>query len=177
MHGVVVWFTGLPSSGKSKLAQAVREQLKLLRVACCVLDGDVMRGLLVPELGYSDQERDRFYATLARLAAELARQGLAVLVPATAHRREFRRYAREIAPRFVEVWVTTPIEECRRRDAKGLYAAADANQSHHFPGVGSAYEPPEQADVQAAGGTDSEASSHTVTLITAGDSPVASTPS
>ena len=78
---------------------------------------------------------------LARLAAELARQGLIVLVPATAHLLAYREHARRLAPRFLEVWVTTPLEECRRRDPKGLYAGADRLPGH-MPGVDLPYEAP-----------------------------------
>lgn len=166
-RGVVVWFTGLPSSGKSKLARAVREQLLKLGLASCVLDSDVMRSLLAPELGYSEQERRSFYALLARLAAELARQELVVLVPATAHREEYRRHARKLAPRFIEVWIDTPLEECRRRDAKGLYADPE-RRARLLPGVGVAYEPPAQAEVRATGGLDVEAARRVVELIAAG---------
>lgn len=154
MTGVVVWFTGLPSSGKSKLARAVHQRLLQAGQPCCLLDGDVVRQLLFPELGYTEAERASFYAKLAALAGELARQELAVLVPATAPLGEQRLNARQLAPRFIEVWVTTPLEECQRRDAKGLYAAARAGESSSLPGVGQAYEPPSKADVLASGGED-----------------------
>ena len=151
MIGAVVWFTGLPSSGKTTLARAVEHRLALERISRCVLDGDEMRPVLAPRLGYSDEERSDFYATLARLAGALARQGLIVLVPATAHRREYRQYAREQAPHFLEVWLTTPLGECQLRDSKGLYASA-AMGPGHLPGIDIAYEEPERADVVAAGG-------------------------
>lgn len=164
MTGVVVWFTGLPSSGKSKLARAVRERLETAGQACCLLDGDVMRRLLFPELGYAEPERAAFYAKLAALAAELARQNLAVLVPATAAKSQYRQHARQLAPRFVEVWVTTPLEECERRDDKGLYAAARAAPASSLPGVGLTYEPPTAAEVRASGGDDDAAARRIVAL-------------
>jgi adenylylsulfate kinase len=151
--GVVIWFTGLPASGKSTLAQAVRARLLERRTPTCTLDGDVVRGIITPGLGYSDEERGQFYAALAKLAAELAGQGLVVLVPATAHLREYRQNARQLAPRFVEVWLTTPLAECQRRDPKGLYTAA-AVAPDHLPGIGVPYEEPEQAEVSAEGGAD-----------------------
>lgn len=154
--GTVVWLTGLPASGKTTLACELQVRLMRVGAASCVLDGDVMRGLLMPRLGYSDEERKEFYDTLARLAAELARQGLIVLVPATAHLRAYREHARELAPSFLEVWVTTPLEECRRRDPKGLYATA-GQVPGHLPGVDLAYEEPLHPDVHAAGGEDATA--------------------
>jgi adenylylsulfate kinase len=156
MTGTVVWFTGLPSSGKTTLAHAVEKRLLAASVAHCLLDGDEMRHVLVPELGYSSEERVEFYATLARLAGALARQGLVVLVPATAHRREYRDYARQQAPRFLEIWLMTPLFECRTRDSKGLYESA-AKVPGHLPGVDVNYEPPNQADVLATGGADEAA--------------------
>jgi len=156
MTGVVVWLTGLPSAGKTKLADAVRLRLRQDRTAHCVLDSDVLRAIIAPTLGYSEHDRAQFYATLARLAAELAQQGLIVLVPATAHLREYRRYARQLSPRFLEVWVTTPLAECRQRDSKGLYAAA-ADTRGHLPGVDVRYEEPEHAEVLATGGDDLDA--------------------
>jgi adenylylsulfate kinase len=155
MSGAVVWFTGLPASGKSTLAQAVHARLHGSGSTACVLDGDVFRKLVVPTLGYSEPERAAFYEALAQLAAELARQGLIVLVAATAHRREFRRRARSLAPRFFEVWVATPLEECRQRDPKGLYAADAA--AGELPGASVGYEQPENADVRAAGGEERDA--------------------
>jgi adenylylsulfate kinase len=153
MSGVVIWLTGLPSSGKTTLADAVRHRLLREGTSPCVLDGDLMRAIIAPNLGYSEPDRADFYAALARLAAELAKQGLVVLVPATAHLRAYRQHARELSPSFVEVWVTTPLTECRRRDSKGLYAAA-ANAPGELPGVDIPYEPPAHAEVLAAGADD-----------------------
>lgn len=164
MTGSVVWFTGLPASGKTTLGMAVAARLKRLGSPVCLLDGDVMRSVLSPKLGYSDEERAEFYATLARLAGQLAKQGLVVLVAATANLRAYREHARELAPRFVEVWVATPLEECRRRDHKGLYAVAD-DLPGHLPGVGRPYEAPLQADVQATGGDDAEAVERVLRLV------------
>jgi len=137
--GVVCWFTGLPSSGKTTLARAVAAQAP----GAVLLDGDEVRAALRPAPAYDEASREAFYETLARLAATLAAQGHVVLVPATAHRRGFRALARRLAPRFVEVFVDTPPEECRRRDAKGLYARGEAQA----PGVGVTYEPPDAPDV------------------------------
>ena len=154
MVGVVVWFTGLPSSGKSRLSARVQSELERVGRACCTLDGDRIRGLLRPEPGYSPSDRDDFYATLSGLAAELAEQGLVVLVPATAHLRKYRERARALAPRFIEVWLDAEVEECRRRDAKGLYASFAAGVVQSLPGEDVAFEPPDAPDVRASGGHD-----------------------
>jgi adenylylsulfate kinase len=168
MSGVVVWFTGLPSSGKTTLAQEVQRRLRSRGDTPCLLDGDMVRALIAPRLGYSEEDRTAFYGALGGLSAELARQGLTVLVAATAHRREYRRRARELAPRFIEVWVTTPLEECRSRDAKGLFAAA-MSKPGTLPGVGSVYDPPEHAEVLASGGQDEQAVERVLTLLQPSD--------
>ncbi len=142
--GPLIWVTGLPSSGKSRFARAVQVALRSTgHPAVVVLDGDEVRHALRPEPGYDDAARDAFYDTLARLAVLVAAQGQVVLVPATAHRRAFRERARRLAPgRFLEVYVDTPESECRRRDAKGLYARAERDGSGSLPGVGVPFEPP-----------------------------------
>jgi adenylylsulfate kinase len=155
MTGSVVWLTGLPASGKSTLAGQLCDALRERGVTPCLLDSDELRKIIGQHLGYSEEDRQAFYASLARLAAELARQGLIVVVAATANLRTYRDYAREVSPRFLEVWVATPLEECRRRDPKGLYA--DASRLQHVPGVGAPYEEPLAADVQTFGRDDNTA--------------------
>lgn len=165
MSGAVIWLTGLPSSGKSTLAQRVRARLLETGVVPAVLDGDELRAL-VPSLLFDDASRVRFYEIVAQLAGLLARQGLVVLVPATAHRRALRARARALAPRFVEVYVTTALAECERRDPKGLYARARKGEALHLPGVGEPYELPESPDVVASGGADAAAAERIVAMVT-----------
>jgi len=150
--GVVVWFTGLPASGKSTLAERVRDRLEGHR-ACVLLDSDAVREAL-GTLSYTGTDRDAFYTTLGRLAALFAHQGLVVLVAATAPRRAHRNAARTIAPRFIEVHVRTSLEESERRDIKGLYARARAGEAPTLPGIGTPYEPPDHPDLTANGGYD-----------------------
>ncbi len=150
--GAVMWFTGLPSSGKSTLARRVQRALSRQGVRAVLLDGDEVRSALFPSLGYSARARGRFYRALAELAALLSAQGHVVLVPATANRRVYRARARARAPRFLEVHVDTPLDECARRDAKGLYASRA-----RLPGRGAAYEPPRAPEVVARGGASREA--------------------
>jgi adenylylsulfate kinase len=149
-RGGVVWFTGLPVSGKSTLARRLRERM---HGAPVLLDSDELRDVL-GATSYARSDRDRFYAALGRLAALLAQQGHVVLVAATAARRSYRDAARELAPRFVEVWVQTPLAACEQRDVKGLYAHARAGDAPDLPGVGVPYEAPESPDVTANGGFD-----------------------
>jgi adenylylsulfate kinase len=157
MTGAVVWFTGLPSSGKSQFARRSRAQLEVLGRPCCVLDGDRVRQLLHPRPGYSAQERDDFYLTLGMLAVELSSQGLVVLVAATAHRRIYRDRVRALVPSFVEVWLNAPLLECRARDAKGLYADFAHGNLAGIPGEDIPYETPESPEITASGSQDDEA--------------------
>ncbi len=155
--GVVVWLTGLPSSGKTTLAERACAALRAEGRAACVLDGDAVRAAVHPAPGYGPAARDDQYATLADLAALLARQDLVVLVSATAHRRAWREHARVVAPRFVEVHVQTSVEECAARDAKGLYARARAGEVLGLPGVDVDYEAPAAPEIVAQGGLDAVA--------------------
>ncbi|MEI9949105.1 MAG: adenylyl-sulfate kinase [Pseudomonadota bacterium] len=157
MNGSIVWFTGLPSSGKSRLAGRVQARLAGECLPCCVLDGDRVRGLLHPRPGYTNAERDDFYLTLGGLALELAQQGLIVLVAATANRKHYRDHVRAQATRFIEVWMTATLDECRLRDAKRLYAQFAGGEVRGLPGEDSIYEAPEFAEVTANGGDDDAA--------------------
>jgi adenylylsulfate kinase len=163
--GVVVWITGLPSSGKSTLAWRVAEGLWAEARETVLLDGDDVRAALVPPPAYDDHARADFYATLANLAALLARQGFVVLVPATAHERAMRAQARAVAPRFLEVYVDTPLRECAERDPKRLYAKARVGEIENLPGVGAEYERPLHPDVIARAGRDEAAVQRILALL------------
>ena len=154
-RGVVVWFTGLPASGKTTLAKHVRDRLAS-RTPCVLLDSDELRDLL-DDHAYDAGDRDHFYKVLGNLAVMLARQGHIVLVAATAPRRAHRDRVRTEAPAFVEIYVRTPLEACEARDIKGLYARARAEAASTLPGVGVPYEPPFSPDVTADGGLDRDA--------------------
>ena len=168
MSGAVVWLTGLPSAGKSTLAKRLLERLRLEAAQAALLDGDEVRDALVPRPGYTSKERDAFYATLGRLSALLARQGLTVIVAATAHRRTYRDAARALSPRFVEVWLDVPADVCRERDAKGLYASAARGAAPDLPGAGPDYEPPKAPEVVARGGEDASAVEKILQLLRSG---------
>jgi adenylylsulfate kinase len=166
-EGTVVWLTGLPGAGKSSLAARIAGRVRALGLACTVLDGDEIRAAIAQPAGQGPAERDAFYGSLARLAALLARQGLVVVVAATANRAAHRERARALAPRFVEVHVATPLDECERRDSRGLYAAARAGAAPDVPGLGAPYEPPLAPDVIASGGDDVAAADRVAALLPA----------
>ncbi len=172
--GAIVWFTGLPASGKTTLARRVQGQLAARRRVAVVLDSEELRaGLGTP--ASAPVGRAEFYRALSALAALLVRQGIVVLVAATAPRREDRELARVAmvnqgaSDRFVEVWVATPLDACEARDPKGLYAAARRGEASQLPGVGVAYEAPEAPDVTAEGGQDDVALAAIVRRLAAAD--------
>jgi adenylylsulfate kinase len=140
--GVVAWFTGLPSSGKTTLASEVAGELHLRGIEAVTLDSDELRRAVFPDLGHDAAARELIYGTLGKLAALLARQGHIVLVPATAHLRSLRDAARALAPAFVEIFVDTPLADCQRRDPKGTYRG----DTRLVPGIGVTYEPPLQPE-------------------------------
>lgn len=145
--GFAIWFTGLPAAGKTTLAQAVQRQLAVRGVSAILLDSDELRAILTPEPTYTDGERDWFYSALAGLAALLTRNGVNVLIAATAHRRAYRDAARAQIERFAEVYVACPAEVCRQRDPKGIYARAEKGQAARVPGLGRTFEPPLHAEI------------------------------
>lgn len=148
--GAVVWFTGLPASGKTTLARRVRELLA--STPCVLLDSDEVRRAL-GATSYTEDARTAFYRMLGGLAQLIAGQGFVVLVAATAPRREHRNFGRGAAP-FIEVYVKTPLDVCEARDPKGLYARARRDPASTLPGVGEGYEPPLVPDVVAVPGAE-----------------------
>jgi adenylyl-sulfate kinase len=139
---VVLWFTGLSGAGKSTLAEAVVPKLRALGKRVEFLDGDIVRTHLSKGLGFSREDRDINIARIAFVAHLLARNGVFVLVAAISPFRETRENARALIGDFVEVHVAPPLEECIRRDVKGLYAKAMAGEIQQFTGISDPYEEP-----------------------------------
>jgi len=146
-EGFALWITGLPSSGKSAIAREVRALLAGEGVRAVVLESDEMRTILTPAATYEPEERQRFYHQLTALGELLTRQGCAVIFDATANRRAFRDQARSCIGRFMEVFVRCPLEVCRERDPKGIYARAAAGQASTVPGLQEEYESPLSPEV------------------------------
>ena len=150
MNGFVVWFTGLSGAGKTTVANIVEAELEQRGHVVDHLDGDIVRTHLSKGLGFSKEDRDTNIARIGWVASRLARAGAAVIVSAISPYEEARRHARSLvephAP-FIEVYVATPLEECARRDPKGLYAAAFAGEIADFTGVSAPYETPSEPEV------------------------------
>jgi len=136
-----VWLTGLPASGKSTIAAALKPQLEGLGCAVEVLESDAVRRILTPAPTYSHEERDLFYRTLAFMGARLVAHGVTVIIDATANRRVYRDFARGLIPRFIEVAVECPLELAMQRDYKGTYQRGQRGESATVPGLQDAYEP------------------------------------
>jgi bifunctional enzyme CysN/CysC len=151
-QGAVVWMTGLPASGKSSIAHAVEESLLAAGRSAYVLDGDNLRHGLNGDLGFSDEDRAenvRRTAHVARLMADAGTVAIVSLVsPFVADREQARALVEAQGLPFFEVWVSTPVEECERRDPKGLYARARAGELRGFTGVDGAYEAPVAPDLE-----------------------------
>ena len=152
--GATVWITGLPASGKSTIAAALEAALLESGRAAYLLDGDNLRHGLNGDLGFdaaARRENVRRAAEVARLFADAGTVALVSLVsPYEADRAAARKLHAEDGLRFVEVFVNTPLEECERRDPKGLYARARAGELSGFTGVDDPYEAPSSPEVELA---------------------------
>ncbi len=147
VEGVTVWFTGLPSSGKSTLAAALGEELRARGRRVEVLDGDEVRTVLTRGLGFSREDRDENIRRIAWVAKVLTRHGVVAVTAAISPYRQAREAARREIGRFVEVYVDCPLDVCVARDVKGLYARALRGEIEHFTGVSDPYEPPVDPEV------------------------------
>ncbi len=146
-RGVTVWFTGLPSSGKSTLARSLERLLKKKNLPVELLDGDVVRTHLSKDLGFSKEDRDTNIKRIGFVCQLLTRHGVAAVASFVSPYREARDYNRRLIGNFVEVYVKASPAACEKRDVKGLYQKARAGEIKGFTGVDDPYEEPAQAEV------------------------------
>jgi adenylylsulfate kinase len=137
----VLWFTGLSGSGKSTIAERVHEELRRRGVAVEYIDGDALREVF-PMTGFTREEREEHLRRTGYMASRLAAHGVTVVASFVSPYRESRDFIRRLAPGFVEIYVSTPLDECERRDVKGLYARARRGEIKNFTGIDDPYEPP-----------------------------------
>ena len=146
--GVTVWLTGLPSAGKTTIARALEKKLLDEGHRVEVLDGDVVRTHLTKDLGFSREDREENVRRIGFVADLLSRNGVVVVCPVIAPYRSVRDEVREMhGDRFLEVYVSTPLDECAERDVKGLYAKQKAGELSGLTGVDDPYEPPLNPEV------------------------------
>ena len=155
IKGATVWFTGLPASGKSTLAVELEALLIGAGRPALRLDGDNLRHGLNGDLGFAKEDRAENVRGAAHAAALLAEAGVVALVALVSPYRSDRDAARKIHEEagvpVLEVWVSTGLAECERRDPKGLYARARSGELQGLTGVGDVYEEPEHPDVEIGG--------------------------
>ena len=151
MRGFTLWFTGLSGAGKTTIAELVAPELERRGLLVEWLDGDVVRTHLTKGLGFSKEDRDTNIERIGWVAARLTRHGAAVVVSAISPYAEARHRARALVEEhgpFVEIHVATPVEECERRDVKGLYEKARAGEITEFTGVSDPYDEPANPELR-----------------------------
>lgn len=152
--GLVVWFTGLSSAGKSTIASAVRNELAATGERVQLLDGDEIRTNLCRGLGFSREDRDENVRRIGYVAALLARHGVTVLVAAIAPYRTVREEVRRLCGHYIEVYVNASLSVCESRDVKGLYRKARSGEVANFTGISDPYEVPLNPDVECRTGVE-----------------------
>ena len=142
--GVMIWFTGLSGSGKSTIAIALERELHKRGLLCRILDGDNIRSGINNNLGFSEQDRIENIRRIAEVGKLFVDTGIITLAAFISPNNELREMAASIIGKkdFLEIYVSTPIEECERRDVKGLYAKARKGEIKDFTGVSAPFEAP-----------------------------------
>ena len=144
-RGMMVWFTGLSGSGKSTIAMGVERELHKRGILCRILDGDNIRAGINSNLGFSAEDRMENIRRIAEIGKLFVQTGIVTLACFVSPTNDVRRLARDIIGEedFMEVYVSTPLEECERRDVKGLYARARKGEVKEFTGISAPFEVPE----------------------------------
>lgn len=143
-RGLMVWFTGLSGSGKSTVAIALERELQKRRLLCRILDGDNIRSGINNNLGFSAEDRVENIRRIAEIGKLFVDTGIITIAAFISPNNDIRKMAADIIGKddFMEVYVSTPIEECERRDVKGLYAKARRGEIKDFTGVSAPFEVP-----------------------------------
>ena len=145
--GFTVWFTGLSGAGKSTLAEMLFHELRRRELRVEILDGDVVRTNLSKGLGFSREDRDTNILRIGFVANLLTRNGVATIVSAVSPYRDARNECRSQIKDFIEVYVHATVDECAKRDVKGLYEKARAGKIKGFTGVDDPYEEPQSPEI------------------------------
>jgi adenylylsulfate kinase len=147
--GVMLWFTGLSGSGKSTVAVALERELHRRGRLCRILDGDNIRSGINANLGFSEADRKENIRRIAEVSKLFVDTGIITIAAFISPTEEMRQMAAEIIGRndFKEIYISTPLEECERRDVKGLYAKARLGEIKNFTGISSPFEAPMNPDL------------------------------
>lgn len=143
-RGVMLWFTGLSGSGKSTVAIALERELHKRGLLCRILDGDNIRMGINANLGFSEEDRRENIRRVAEVAKLFVDTGIITIAAFVSPTEELRQLAENIIGKddFKEIFISTPIEECERRDVKGLYARARRGEVKNFTGISAPFEAP-----------------------------------
>ncbi len=142
--GVMLWFTGLSGSGKSTVAIALERELQQRRLLCRILDGDNIRSGINSNLGFSAEDRRENIRRIAEVGKLFVDTGIITIAAFISPTEEIREMAQKIIGEddFKEIYISTPLEECERRDVKGLYARARRGEVKNFTGISAPFEAP-----------------------------------
>ncbi len=148
-RGMMLWFTGLSGSGKSTVAIALERELNSRGLLCRILDGDNIRSGINNNLGFSAEDRVENIRRIAEVGRLFVDTGIITIAAFISPNNQLREMAAEIIGKddFVEVFVSTPLEECEKRDVKGLYAKARRGEIKNFTGISAPFEAPEHPDI------------------------------
>lgn len=148
-RGMMLWFTGLSGSGKSTVAIALERELHSRGLLCRILDGDNIRSGINNNLGFSAEDRVENIRRIAEVGRLFVDTGIITIAAFISPNNQLREMAAEIIGKddFVEVFVSTPLEECEKRDVKGLYAKARRGEIKNFTGISAPFEAPEHPDI------------------------------
>lgn len=148
-RGIMIWFTGLSGSGKSTVAMGVERELHAQGILCRILDGDNVRAGINNNLGFSAEDRIENIRRIAEIGKLFVQTGVVTLACFVSPTNDIRQMARKIVGEedFLEVYISTPIEECERRDVKGLYARARKGEVKNFTGISAPFEAPVCPDI------------------------------
>lgn len=143
-HSVMIWFTGLSGSGKSTIAIALERELQKRGLLCRILDGDNIRSGINNNLGFSAEDRVENIRRIAEVGKLFVDTGIITIAAFISPNNEIREMATDIIGKedFVEIYVSTPLEECEKRDVKGLYAKARRGEIKNFTGISAPFEAP-----------------------------------
>ena len=147
MQAPVIWLTGIPGSGKTTLALELQKFYQKKGLPIEILDGDEIRKTLSKDLGFSPEDRKEHNRRVIFVAQILAKNSVTTIIPLISPYRETRANARKEIPNFVEVWVKASVDECTKRDPKGLYKKALAGEIKNLTGLQAPYEEPENAEL------------------------------